>query len=107
MTRRGKLIFGGGVIAHAVISWVSAAWCVGVSMAILDGGGKEAPDSLSVMCLLHVITRYPLAPLTKHMLNGLVPVQPAYWPPLIINSLVTVFVVFLFIRGAKKIIGSR
>ena len=106
MTRRRKLIFAGGVIAHAIISWVSAAWCAGVSLAILDSGGKDAPVSLSVMCLVHAITRYPLAPLTRHTLKGTVPVQPAYWPPLIINSLITVLLIFLFIRGARKLLGS-
>jgi hypothetical protein len=55
------------VLGHAIVSWFTEARCVGVSMAVLDSGGTEAPLSLSLMCLVHVVTRYPLKPLTDLM----------------------------------------
>jgi hypothetical protein len=106
MTRRGKFIFGGCVLGHTIVSWFTAAWCVGVSMAILDSGGTEAPLSLSVMCLVHVVTRYPLKPLTDLMSGAAAPVQPAYWPPLLLNSLVAVSIIFLVVRGLRRLLRS-
>ncbi len=76
-------------------------------MAILDSGGTEAPLSLSVICLLHVATRYPLKPLTDVLLGATVPVQPAYWPPLLINSFVAVLLVYFVIRLFRRVLPGQ
>jgi hypothetical protein len=107
MTRRAKFIFAGCVLAHAVVSWFTAAYCVGVSMAILDSGGTEAPPSLSAMCLVHVVTSYPLAPITQAMLGGTAPFQPAYWLPLLINSFVAVLIIWFAIGALRRLFRSR
>ncbi len=106
MTRRAKLIFAGCVFAHVIVSWFSAAYCIGVSMAILDSGGTEAPFSLSVMCFVHLVTHYPLAPLTDRILGGTAPVQPAYWLPLVINSVVAVSIIWFAVRALRKLSRS-
>ena len=107
MTRRGKFIFAGCVLGHAIVSWFTAAYCAGVSMAILDSGGTEAPLSLSLICLVHVVTRYPLKPLTDILLGATVPVQPAYWLPLLVNSFVAVSIVFFVVRALGRVLRSR
>ena len=107
MTRRGKIVFAGCVVGHAIVSWFTAAYCVGVSMVILDSGGTEAPLSLSVMCLIHTVTRYPLKPLTVLLLGATAPVQPAYWPPLLINSFIAVSIVFFLLRALGRLHRSR
>jgi len=76
-------------------------------MAILDSGGNEAPISLSVMCPIHVVTSYPLAPLTHLILGGTAPVQPAYWLPLLINSFVAVSIIWFVVRALRKLFRSR
>jgi hypothetical protein len=76
-------------------------------MAILDSGGTEAPLSLSLMCLVHVVTRYPLKPLTDLMLGATAPVQPFYWPPLLLNSLVAVSIIFLVVGALRRLFRSR
>ena len=107
MTRRGKFIFVGCVLGHAIASWFTAAWCVGVSMAILDSGGTQGPLSLSLICLVHVVTRYPLKPLTDLMLGATAPVQPAYWPPLLINSFVAISIIYALLYIFKRIRHAR
>ena len=76
-------------------------------MAILDSGGTEAPLSLSLICLVHVVTRYPLKPLTDLLLGATAPVQPAYWVPLLLNSLVAVSIIFLVVRALRRLLRSR
>jgi hypothetical protein len=104
MSHRAKFIFAGCVFVHVIVSWFAAAWCVGVSMAILDSGGTEAPPSLSAMCLAHVVTSYPL---THFILRGAASVQPAYWLPLLINSFVAISIIWFVVRALPKLFRSH
>jgi hypothetical protein len=107
MTTRGNLIFSGCVLGHAIVSCFTAAWCVGVSMAILDSGGTEAPFSLSLICLVHVVTRYPLKPLTDFLIGATSPVQPTYWLSILLNSLVVVSIIFLVVHALRRLLCSQ
>ena len=112
MSRRGKLIFGGCIIAHVALSWFTMAWCTAVSMAILENGGTEAPPSLVAVCLTEFICSLPLAPLVrpifrKLMASGLPESHAIYWLLVLINSFVAVWVIFLAGRALAKFIHSR
>ena len=73
-------------------------------MAILDSAGTEAPLSLSVMCVIHVTTSYPL---THFILRGTAPAEPAYWLPLLTNSFVAVSIIWFVVRALRKVFPSR
>jgi hypothetical protein len=112
MTRGGKFIFTGCVIAHAILSWFSRAWCAGVSMAILDSGGTEAPLSLIGMCWTALICSLPLAPLTQPFFGKLatsaLPESHAiYWVLVLINSFLAVSIVFFAVRALRKLLRLR
>jgi hypothetical protein len=112
MTRRGKFILAGCIVAHAILSWFSRAWCVGVSMAILDSGGTEAPLSLIGMCWAALIFSFPLAPLTqpffgKLAASGLPESHPIYWLLVLVNSFLAVYIVFFVVRVLRKLLRSR
>ena len=112
MTRAGKFIFAGCIVAHAILSWLSRAWCAGVSMAILDSGGTEAPLSLIGMCWAALICSFPLAPLTqpffgKLAASGLPESHALYWVLVLINSVLAVCVVFVVVRALRKLFPSR
>jgi len=112
MTRRTKFIFAGCVVAHAILSWLSRAWCAGVSMAILDSGGTAAPLSLIGMCWAALICSFPLAPLTqpffgKLAASGLPELHAIYWVLVFINSFLVVSIVFFLVRALRKLFRSR
>lgn len=112
MTRRFKFIFAGCVVAHAILSWLSRAWCAGVSMAILDNGGTVAPPSLIAMCWTERICSLPLAPLTQPVFgrlaaSGLPELHPIYWALVLINSFIAVSIIFFIIRALRGLLYSR
>src|SRR5438270_7339387 len=107
MTRRSKFVFAGCVVVHSLLSWFSMAWCAGVSMAILDSGGTEAPPSLIAVCRTEFIFNLPLAPLTRHVFGRLAaygpPVfNPIYWVLALINSFLAISIIFLAVRGLRR-----
>jgi len=112
MTRRAKFIFAGCVVAHAILSWFSMAWCAGVSMAILDSGGREAPLSLIGMCWTEFICDLPLAPLTQMVFGRLAAYGPPeyhaiYWVLVLINSSVSVSLIYFIIRIVRRLLSHQ
>jgi hypothetical protein len=112
MTRRAKFIFAGCVVTHAILSWFSMAWCAGVSMAVLDSGGTEAPPSLIGMCWTKFICDLPLAPLTRGVFGRLAGYGPPeyhaiYWVLVLINSFVAVSLIFLVVRALQNLLRPR
>lgn len=108
MTRRGKFIFAGCVIAHAILSWFSMAWCAGVSMAILDSGSTKAPPSLIAMCWTNFLCNLPLAPLTQGVFGRMAASGPPeyhaiYWVLALTNSFIAVSIIFLAVRALRKV----
>jgi hypothetical protein len=112
MTRRVKFVFAGCVVVHVVLSWFSMAWCMGVSMAILDSGGTEAPPSLIAICLTERICNLPLAPLTHHIFGKLAGDGPpeytlTYWVLALINSFLAISIIFFVVHALRKVLRWR
>jgi hypothetical protein len=109
MTRRGKFIFAGCVLVHVVLSWFSYAYCAGVSMIILDSGGKQTPPSLIAMCWTHLLSSLPLLPLTRVVFgriaaSGLPELHPVYWVLVCINSFLAVCILYFVIRILRRLL---
>jgi hypothetical protein len=112
MTRRVKFVFAGCVVAHAMLSWFSMAWCAGVSMAILDSGGTEAPPSLITICWIERICNLPLAPVKQSIFRKLAGYGPpeytlTYWVLALINSFLAVAIIFFVVHALRKLLRSR
>src|SRR5262245_48146495 len=112
MSPRGKFIFAGCVVFHALVSAFSLAWCAGVSMAILDSGGTEAPPSLIAVCRAEFIFNLPLSPLTRHLFwrlaaSGPPIFNPIYWIIALLNSFLAISIIFLAVCALRRLFSSR
>jgi hypothetical protein len=112
MTRRAKFMFAGCVLAHAILSWFSTAWCAGVSMAILDSGRTEAPPSLIAMCWAELICKWPLAPLTQTAFGKFEGYGPresyaTYWVLVVINSFLAISLIYFVFRIVGRLLLPR
>jgi hypothetical protein len=104
------ICFGALVAAHATLTFFAAFWCMGVSMALLEGGHTQAPSSLSAVCWLGVGLGMPLAyPLSALMYDSssLNPQEPLFCLLVPINSLVTIWVIYFIIGVLKKLRSTR
>jgi hypothetical protein len=110
MTLRGKIIFGGGVLGHAILSWFSASYCAGISMVLLDAGKTVAPPSLIAVCWTAFACSLPFAPLTEIVLRRLPSpntLQPLYWLLALFNSLAAVSIIYFVMRVFQATLLSR
>jgi hypothetical protein len=112
MSRGVKFVFVGCVAAHLILSWFSMAWCAGVSMAILDSGGTEAPPSVIVICWTERICKLPLAPLTRHIFGRLAGYGPPeytlpYWVLALTNSFLAISIIFFVIHFLRRLLRQR
>ena len=102
--------FGALVAVHATLTFCAAFWCLGVSMALLEGGHTQAPPSLTAVCWLGVGLAMPLAYPASALLNDsrvLNPQDPLFCLLVPINSFVTIWVIYFIVGMLKKRLSTR
>src|SRR2546421_12473190 len=105
MTRKPGLMFFVLFLTHMVLSWFTYSYCAGVSMALLDSGHTQAPLSLRIVCLAPVPFQLPLLPfwgVVESALNFNSLTIPSGWLPILLDSLLAVFMLDIVLYAFKR-----